>query len=304
MTPDLSVSIGPLRLKNPVMAASGTFGVGDEYAEIVDISRLGAVVVKGISLEPFDGNPPPRIVEVPSGLINSIGLQNPGVEEFLATYLPRLRRFDVPVVVNIWGRSVEEYAAVTARLERAEGWSAVEINVSCPNVSEAGCLFSSDPELFRSVVQAVRAETRRPVIVKLAPDFARITAFARIAEECGADAVSAINSLPAMSVDIETWKPRLGNISGGLTGPAIHPVAVKMVWDICRAVRIPVIGIGGITTAAEAIEFFLVGARAVAVGTATFANPRAALEVIDGLRRYMNRFGLASMDELIGRIRI
>jgi dihydroorotate dehydrogenase (NAD+) catalytic subunit len=286
------------------MVASGTFGYGPEYADLVDLGRLGAIVVKGICLEPTRGNPTPRTVEVASGLINAIGLQNPGAEGFAREYLPFLRRHDVPVIVNIWGHTVEEYAGVAARLDREEGIAAFELNVSCPNIKEGSRAFGTNPDAFRRVIEAVRRRTRRPIIPKLAPNVADIAAFARDAESAGADAISLVNSLPAMAVDIETRRPILGNVTGGLTGPAIHPVAVKLVWEAARAVRIPVIGMGGIVTAKEAVEFLVVGARAVAVGTATFSNPLAALEVIDGLGEYLARHGMASVAELSGSLRL
>jgi dihydroorotate dehydrogenase (NAD+) catalytic subunit len=303
MTPDLSVSLGPLRLRNPVLVASGTFGYGPEYADLVDLSRLGAIVVKGIRLDPTAGNPPPRTVEVASGLINAIGLQNPGVDGFVRDYLPFLRRHDVPVVVNIWGRTVDEYAEVAGRFDAVEGIAALEVNVSCPNIKEGSRAFGTNPEMFRRVLDAVRARTRLPMIPKLAPNVPDIAAFARDAERAGADAVSLINSMPAMAIDIETRRPRLGHVTGGLTGPAIRPIAVRCVWEAARAVRIPVIGMGGIMTAADAVEMMIAGASAVAVGTANFVNPLASIEVIDGLRDYLARHGLASPRDLTGSLR-
>jgi dihydroorotate dehydrogenase (NAD+) catalytic subunit len=287
-------------MRNPVMVASGTFGYGPEYADLVDLNRLGAIVVKGISLKPVTGNPPLRTAETVGGLINAIGLQNPGVEGFVRDYLPFLRRHDAPVIVNIWGRTVEEYEQVAAGFEGVEGIAGLEVNVSCPNIKEGSCLFGSDPALFRKAISAVRKQTRRPLIVKLAPDLSRIAHFARAAEECGANAVSLINSIPAMAIDIEKRRPKLGNVTGGLSGPAIKPIALKMVWEAARAVRIPVIGIGGIAGAGDALEFLLAGAQAVAVGTANFLNPVAALEIADGLRDYLARNGMNSVRELLG----
>lgn len=300
---DLSVEIGGIRMKNPVMVASGTFGYGPEYAELVDLERLGAIVVKGISPKPVMGNRPMRTTETVGGLINAIGLQNPGIEGFLRDYLPFLRRHDVPVIVNIWGRTVEEYEDVAAGFDGAEGVAGLEVNVSCPNIKEGSCLFGGDPALFRRVVSAVRAKTRRPLIVKLAPDISRIALFARAAEECGADAISLINSIPAMAIDIETRRPKLGNVTGGLSGPAIKPIALKMVWEAARAVKIPVIGIGGIACAADAIEFLLAGAAAIAVGTATFLNPAAAIEIAGGIGDYLARHGLKRVKDLTGGLR-
>ena len=302
--PDLSVQIGNLRMQNPVTVASGTFGYGPEYAELVDLDRLGAIVVKGIRMEPTFGNPTPRTVETASGLINAIGLPGPGVEGFVRDYLPFLRRHTVPVIVNIWGRTLEEYGEVAARLDGVEGVHALEINVSCPNIKEGSRAFGTNVDTFQRVVALVRSRTRLPVIPKLAPNVPDIAAFARAAEECGADGISLINSIPAMAIDIETRRPKLGNVTGGLTGPAIHPVAVKLVWEAARAVRIPVIGMGGIASAADALEFIIAGASAVAVGTANFVRPTAPLDVLEGIRAYFVRHGLASLGELRGTLRL
>ena len=301
--PDLTVHIGSLKMRNPVMTASGTFGYGPEYDGLVDYRRLGALVVKGIRMDPMPGNPTPRTVETHSGLINAIGLPGPGVDGFIRDYLPFLRARDVPVIVNIWGRTVGEYAQVAERLSAEEGVHGLEINVSCPNIKEGSKAFGVDLDAFRRVIDAVRARTRLPVIPKLAPNVRDIAAFARAAEDGGADAVSLINSIPAMAVDIETRTPRLGNITGGLTGPAIHPVAVKLVWEAARAVRIPVIAMGGIQEAADAIEFIIVGAAAVAVGTATFVNPGTAVEVAEGIERYLVRQGFPSVAALRGSLK-
>jgi len=301
--PDLRVNLGGVRMKNPVMVASGTFGYGPEYADLVDLNRLGALVVKGVSLEPCRGNPPPRTVEVASGLINAIGLQNPGAEGFLREYLPFLRQFDVPVIVNIWGRTVEEYAAVAERLSAAEGLAALEVNVSCPNIKEGRTAFGSHLPMFRRVLAAVRLKTKLPLIPKLAPDLSQIKAFAQAAEEEGADAISLINSIPALAIDIETRRPVLGNRTGGLSGPAIKPIALKLVWEAAQAVRIPVVGIGGIAAAADAVEYLIAGASAVAIGTANFTEPTTALTVIDGLRDYLARHGFGAVKELVGTLR-
>ena len=302
-SPDLSVNLGGVRMKNPVMVASGTFGYGPEYADLVDLNRLGALVVKGISLEPWRGNPPPRTVEVASGLINAIGLQNPGAEGFLRDYLPFLRQFDVPVIVNIWGRTVEEYAAVAERLSAADGLAALELNVSCPNVKEGRTAFGTNLPMFRRVLAAVRLKTRLPLIPKLAPDLSQIKAFAQAAEEEGADAISLINSIPALAIDIETRRPVLGNRTGGLSGPAIKPIALKLVWEAAQAVRIPIVGMGGIASAADAVEFIIAGASAVAIGTANFSEPTTALTVMDGLREYLIRHNLGTVKELVGALR-
>lgn len=302
--PDCTVQIGSLRMRNPVMTASGTFGYGPEYDGLVDYRRLGALVVKGIRMDPTPGNPTPRTVEVHSGLINAIGLPGPGVEGFIRDYLPFLRTRDVPAIVNIWGKTVEEYAAVAERLSAEEGVHGLEINVSCPNIKEGSKAFGTDLDAFRRVVRAVRARTRLPVIPKLAPNVSDIAAYARAAEECGADAVSLINSIPAMAVDIETRTPKLGNVTGGLSGPAIHAIAVKLVWEAARAVRIPVIAMGGIQDARDAIEFIIVGAAAVAVGTASFVHPATAVDVVEGIEEYLIRHGLPSVGALRGTLRL
>ena len=291
-------------MKNPVMVASGTFGYGPEYADLIDLNRLGAIVVKGISREPVRGNPPPRTVEVASGLINAIGLQNPGVDGFVSEYMPFLRKFDVPVIVNIWGRSIEEYAHVAERFDAVEGVAGLEVNVSCPNIKEGSCMFGSNLDMFQRVIAAVREKTKLPLIPKLAPDIAGIKTFAKAAEECGADAISLINSIPAMAIDIEERRPKLGNVTGGLSGPAIKPIAVKMVWEAARAVKIPIVGIGGISSAADALEFIIAGATAVAVGTANFTEPATAMAVIEGIEAYLVRHGMKSIAELVGSLRI
>ncbi len=302
--PDLTVHLGALRLKNPVMVASGTFGYGPEYADLVDLNRLGAIVVKGISPEPVQGNPPPRTVEVASGLINAIGLHNPGVRGFIDEYLPFLRRYDVPVIVNIWGRSIEDYVLVAERLGAVQGVSAIEINVSCPNIKEGSCVFGSNLDMFRRVITAVRKVSKLPLIPKLAPDLSNVRNFARAAEECGANAISLTNSLPAMAIDVETRRPKLGNVTGGLSGPAIRPVAIKLVWEASRAVKIPVIGMGGITNATDALEFIIAGASAVAVGTANFTNPLTAIEVVDGIEAYLVRHEMDRIAPLVGSLQV
>ena len=300
--PEMTVDVGGIRMKNPVMAASGTFGYGREYADILDLNKLGAIVVKGISLKPAAGNPVPRLKEVAGGLINAIGLQNPGVDAFLRDHLPFLRSFDTPVIVNVWGHDIAEYAEVARRLDGAKGVSGLEINISCPNIKKGGISFGTNPDMMREALSAVRSATSLPMIPKLSPNVPDIAEFARIAEECGANAVSLINSIPAMAIDVETRRPALANITGGLTGPAIHPVAVRLVWQACRAVRIPVIGMGGIVSAADALEFIIAGATAVAVGTATFADPLAMLSVIDGIEDYLRRHRMKGVRELIGSL--
>ena len=303
---NLQVDFGKFQLPNPVMTASGTFGYGMEYANFYDISRLGAVVVKGIRMVPSDGNPTPRVAEVTGGMLNAIGLQGPGVEKFLHDehYLPGLRRTKARVIVNIWGKTPEEYAEVAAKLEAeaAADLTALEINISCPNVKAGGAAFGTDPKLAEQVISAVRNATKLPLITKLSPNVTSIAEFARIAENCGSDAVSLINTLAAMSIDIETRRPKLANITGGLSGPAVKPVAVKMVRDVYNAVKIPIIGMGGIACGADAVEFILAGASAVAVGTANFVDPAAPLEVIDFIGAYLDRHGFASVKDLVGAL--
>lgn len=301
--PDLSVTVGRIAMRNPVMVASGTFGYGSEYAELVDLDRLGAVVVKGISLEPAPGNAPPRMAETYGGLLNAIGLQNPGVAGFVAEHMPFLRRYKTPVIVNIWGRTLEEYGAVAERLDSVEGVAGLELNISCPNIKAGGIAFGTDPRAAAAVTALVRAKTRLPVIPKLPPNVPDITVLARAVRDAGADAVSLVNSFPAMAIDIETRRPKLANVTGGLTGPAIHPIAVKLVWEASRAVDIPVIGIGGISTAADAIEMLIAGACAVAVGTANFTDPTVSLKIADGIRDYLAERGFRSVREIVGTVR-
>lgn len=300
--PDLSVRLGPLRLKNPVMTASGTFGYGEEFADFLDLGCLGAVVVKGISLLPRPGNPPPRIVETPAGMINAIGLENVGVEVFLASRLPRLRERGVPVIVNIFGNTVEEYAELASRLDGAAGIEALEINIGCPNVKQGGMIFGTDPAMAAKVVEAVRLSTGLPLITKLTPNVTRIGEIARAVVDAGSDILSCINTVAAMAVDIFSRRPKLANVMGGLSGPAIRPVALRCTYEVVRSVNVPVIGVGGITGAADALEFLLVGARAVQVGTANFINPATAVEIVEGIERFLQVQGLAGIEEYIGTL--
>jgi len=299
---NLSVNIAGIAMKNPVMVASGTFGYGPEYADLVDLNQLGAIVVKGICLNPTTGNPTPRTAEVASGLLNAIGLPGPGVDGFVSKYMPFLRQHDVPVIVNIWGKTIEEYAEVARRFDQVDGIAGLEVNVSCPNVKEGSALFGTDLDMFRRVVEAIRAATRLPIIPKLAPNVADIAAFARAAESCGADAISLINSFPAMAVNIKTRKPKLANITGGLSGPAIRPVAVRLVWQAAQAVNIPVIGMGGISRLDDALEFFFVGADAIALGTVNFTNPAAALTLVRDLEKYLAGIQVSSLSEIVGTV--
>jgi dihydroorotate dehydrogenase (NAD+) catalytic subunit len=301
---DLTVNAGGLFLKNPVIAASGTFGYGEEYASFCDINRLGAIAVKGLSVEPRLGNPPPRIIETPSGMLNAIGLQNVGVEGFIAEKLPFLRRFDVKVIANIFGETIEEYQKLSAILSRAEGVHAIEINVSCPNVKQGGAIFGSDPDTAAEVTKKVSAETDLPVIVKLTPNVTDITQIALAVENAGANAVSLINTLTGMSVDIETRRPHLANVTGGLSGPALKPVALRMVWQVVHAVKIPVIGIGGIMAAEDALEFIIAGATAIQVGTANFIDPASTIHILNGIEDYMAGHHVADIKDLIGSLKI
>ncbi|MCG0278560.1 MAG: dihydroorotate dehydrogenase [Thermanaeromonas sp.] len=302
--PNLTVELAGLKLQNPVMPASGTFGFGEEYSRYVDLNALGALVTKSITLEPRLGNLPPRVVETPAGLLNSIGLQNPGLEVFIREKMPFLRRFKPPVIVNIAGSTVEEYAELARRLEKVPGVAALEVNISCPNVKEGGMAFGSDPQQAARVIKAVRQATSLPVIAKLTPNVTDIVAVAQAVEEAGADAVSLINTLTGMAVDWEKRRPVLGNIVGGLSGPAIKPVALYAVWRVARAVRVPVIGMGGIMSARDALEFLLVGARAVAVGTANLVSPRSMLEIIHGLKEYLREHNIDDINEIIGGLEV
>jgi len=299
---NLAVEVAGLRFKNPLVAASGTFGYGVEYEGLLDLSRLGGIVSKGLYMEPRDGCATPRIVETPSGLLNAIGLQGVGVRAFVRDVLPRLRRYDTVVLVNVCGDTVEEYAEVTRVLDGAPGVHGLEINISCPNVKKGGMAFGGDPVMTHEVVKAVRKVTRLPVIPKLSPNVGDITVFARAAEEAGADALSCINTLLGLAVDVETRKPRLAFGTGGLSGPAIRPVAVRMAWQAARAVRIPVIGIGGIASARDALEFLIAGCRAVQVGTANFVDPGLYDRLLDELEDYLGRHGLTDVNQVVGTL--
>ncbi|MFA7383322.1 MAG: dihydroorotate dehydrogenase [Desulfurivibrionaceae bacterium] len=299
-TPDMRVSIGSLVLKNPVLTASGTFGYGKEFAPYVNLHFLGGVVVKGISLAPRRGNPPPRIVETASGMLNAIGLENVGLDRFISEKMPYLREIGTRVIVNILGDSLEEYQTLGQRLSEVEGISGLEVNISCPNVKKGGVAFGTDPAMAEAVTRAVCAHSTLPVIVKLSPNVSDITQIARAAEAGGAQAVSLINTLLGMAIDTKSRRPRLANIVGGLSGPAIKPIALRMVWQVAQAVKIPVIGIGGITSTEDALEFLLAGATAIEVGTANFVNPRASQEIVAGLDRYLTDNRLSRISEVIG----
>jgi len=298
----MNVEIAGLKLKNPVMTASGTFGYGEEYSDYVDLNRLGGIVVKGLSLKPRPGNPPPRIMETSGGMLNAVGLQNVGVDVFIDEKLPFLRRYDVAVIANIYGESYKEYAQVARKLSRSEGVHALEINVSCPNVKKGGLSFGSDPKAAAEVTRRVKAETHLPVIVKLTPNVTDITTIALSVENAGADAVSLINTITGMSIDLRNRTPHLKNITGGLSGPAIKPVALRMVWQVAQKVSIPVIGIGGIMTAEDALEFMIAGAKAVQIGTASFVNPCASVEIIDGIRHYIRENKIKNIADIVGTL--
>ncbi|MDF2566114.1 MAG: Dihydroorotate dehydrogenase [Massilibacillus sp.] len=299
----LEIDIAGIKMKNPIMTGSGTFGFGEEYSDFVDLNKIGAVVVKGTTLLPRCGNDGVRIAETPSGMLNCIGLENPGVEHFLSDILPRLKKYDVPIIVNVSGNTVEEYGQL-AKILDVYGIAAVELNVSCPNVKEGGIVFGTNRDSAAAVVREVKRNTSKPVIIKLSPNVTDIADMAVAVEEAGADAISMINTLIGMVIDVDTWKPVLGNITGGLSGPAVKPVAVRMVWQVAQVVKIPIIGMGGIMTAEDAIEFFLAGASAVAIGTANFVNPSAVEDVAKGIQEYLVKKKLTHVSQLIGQLKV
>ncbi len=301
---DLSVRIGALQLRNPIIAASGCFGYGVEYASAVDLASLGAVAVKGLFLHEREGHPPPRIVETPAGMINAIGLQGIGVHRFVAEKLPELRRLRATTIVNICGSTLDEYCEVARVLSDAEGVAAIELNISCPNIKAGGIQFGCSLTGTHDVVSAVRKVTHLPVIPKLTPNVTDVASFARAAEEAGADAVSLVNTFLAMAIDIETRRPRLSNVMGGLSGPAIRPIAVRMVYECRQSVKLPIIGMGGIATAEDALEFLIAGAHAVQVGTANFVDPLIWGKLIDGVEAYLVRHRMARVEDLVGRLEL
>jgi dihydroorotate dehydrogenase (NAD+) catalytic subunit len=296
--PRLATTLCGIALRNPVLAASGTFGYGIEFAELVDLNQLGGIVTKGLSREPIAGNPAPRLWHTGSGMLNSVGLQNVGVAAFIRDKLPKLRHYSVPVFANVFGYAIDDYAEVVHALEDAEGIAAYELNVSCPNTKEGGMFFSSDTGLLTDLIARVRPLAKRPLIVKLSPNVARIEPFALAAENAGADAISLVNTFVALAIDIETHKPRIGAGFGGLSGPAIKPIALRMVYEAAQAVRIPVIGLGGIANGQDAAEFLIAGASAVQVGTATFVDPRAPLHVAQDLARVLTRLKVRDVKQL------
>jgi dihydroorotate dehydrogenase (NAD+) catalytic subunit len=300
--PDLRVDIGGVQLQNPVLTASGTFGYAREFEHLVDLNRLGGIIVKGLSLAPTKGNPPPRIAETPCGMLNAIGLENVGIEAFMAEKLPFLQTLAPPLIVNIYGKLEEEYIRLAARIEEVETITGVEVNISCPNVRAGGMAFGVDPQAAYSVVRAVRRQTGKLLVVKLSPNVTDITEIARAAEDAGADCLSLINTLTAMAIDIETRRPRLANVTGGLSGPAIKPVALRMVWQVARTAKVPIIGIGGIISAEDALEFIIAGASAIEVGTANFVNPHATTDIIDGIEKFLTERGIDRISDLIGTL--
>ncbi|SET08512.1 dihydroorotate dehydrogenase (NAD+) catalytic subunit [Natronincola peptidivorans] len=303
MRPSLKVNIGGIELENPIMTASGTFGSGKEYGDFVDLNRLGAVVVKGVSSVAWKGNPTPRVAETHGGMLNSVGLQNPGVEEFIKKDIPFLRGYDTKIIVNIAGKTVEEYCAVAERLSK-EDVDMIELNISCPNVKEGGVSFGTNRDMAEYVTREVKKYTKQPLIVKLSPNVTDIVEIAKAAVDGGADALSLINTLTGMAIDIHKRKPILANVVGGLSGPAIKPVAVRMVYQVAQAVKVPIIGMGGIMTGEDAVEFMLAGATAVAVGTANFMNPTATTDILEGIEKYMSQYKIKDIKEIQGSLMI
>ena len=302
MKPNLSVEIAGIALRNPVMTASGTFGYGQEFAPYLDLEQIGAFVTKGLSMKPKAGNPTPRIVETPGGMLNAIGLQNVGIDAFIAEKVPFLRTIDTPAIVNLYGNTLEEYGELAARIDGIPEVAGVEVNISCPNVKQGGIVFGTDPAAAAEVVGLVRRNTTKPLIVKLSPNVTDVVVMAKSCVDAGAEALSLINTLTGMAIDLAKRRPILANVTGGLSGPAIKPVALRMVWQVAKAVQVPVIGIGGIMTATDALEFMLAGATAVQVGTANFLDPSAAQTIAAGMEQYLCDNGIADIRELIGAL--
>ena len=298
----LKTEIAGIKMNTPIFTASGTFGFGEEFEEFLDLSEIGGVVVKGTTLQPRRGNDGVRMTETPSGMLNCIGLENPGVEFFLSEILPRIKKYNMNVIVNISGSTVEEYGTLSEMLD-VDGIAGIELNVSCPNVKEGGIVFGTDPKAAASVVSEAKKHTSKPVILKLSPNVTDIVTMAKAVEAAGADVISLINTLMGMAIDVKTWRPVLGNITGGLSGPCVKPVALRMVWQVAQAVKVPIIGMGGIMTAEDAVEFFLAGASAVSIGTANFVDPRTPAVVADGLAAYLESRGLRNISELVGQLK-
>ena len=300
--PDLTVDIGGLELLNPVMTASGTFGYAREFDHYLDLNRLGGIIVKGLSLKPSKGNPPPRIVETDCGMLNAIGLENVGIDGFIKDKLPFLATLRPPIITNIYGKTVEEYARLAERIGSLDAVNGLEVNISCPNVKQGGVAFGSDPKIAAEVVTAVREKTTKHLMVKLSPNVTDIALMARVVEDAGADALSLINTITGMAVDLSTRRPKLANVTGGLSGPAIKPVALRMVWQVAQVVKIPIVGVGGIMNATDALEYMMVGATAVQVGTANFVNPGSTMSIIDGIQLWLQQEGLDNITQLIGTL--
>jgi len=299
---NLAVSIGDLKFKNPVMTASGTFGYGPEFDDFMDVSKLGAIFIKGLTMEPREGNRYPRMAETPAGMLNAVGLQNKGVDYFETSIYPKIKDYDTAIIVNINGNYIEDYVNLASRMDALDRIPGIELNISCPNVKMGGMVFGTNLEMAREVTKAVRSAYSKKLIVKLSPNVTNVVDFARVAEEEGADSISLINTLLGMSVDVKNMKPALSTITGGLSGPAIKPVALRMVWQVARAVKIPVIGMGGIMTASDALEFLLAGATAVQIGTASFIDPQAAIKILEGIEEFMSEKRFSDISEIIGYI--
>ncbi|MCF8069377.1 MAG: dihydroorotate dehydrogenase [Desulfobacterales bacterium] len=302
--PTLSVDIGKIILNNPVMTASGTFGYAGEFNELLDLKRLGGIIVKGLALKPTKGNPPPRIVETASGMLNAIGLENIGIDAFINEKIPFLKDLGTPVFVNIYGTSIDEYVELAKRIDNVSEIAGIEVNISCPNVKSGGIAFGVDPFMAGEVISAVRKHTIKPLMVKLSPNVTDIVEMALSVESAGADSISLINTLTGMAIDINSRRPILANITGGLSGPAIKPVALRMVWQVARRVKVPVIGIGGIMSAEDALEFIVAGASAIQVGTANFINPAVTMNIIDGIDAYMVKHNIANIKDLTGTLKV
>ncbi|MGD9054730.1 MAG: dihydroorotate dehydrogenase [Desulfobacterales bacterium] len=300
--PDLKVILGDIKLQNPVLTASGTFGYAQEFEGLLDLNRLGGIIVKGLALQPTKGNPPPRIVETPCGMLNAIGLENVGIDAFTDQKLPFLKTLSPPIFANIYGTCIEDYAELAARLEVLEDIAGVEVNISCPNVKAGGIAFGADPQVAHRVVESVREKTTKHLMVKLSPNVTDITLIAQAAEQAGADSLSMINTVTGMAIDIETRRPKIANITGGLSGPAIKPIALRMVWQVVQATNIPVVGIGGIISAEDALEFLIAGASAVQIGTANFINPQVTTDIIDGLEMFLAQRKIARVVDIIGTL--
>ena len=299
---NLTVDIGGLELQNPVMTASGTFGYAREFDHYIDLNRLGGIIVKGLSLKSSKGNPPPRIVETDCGMLNAIGLENVGIDGFIKDKLPFLETLRPPTIANIYGKTIEAYAQLAERIEPLDAVKGLEVNISCPNVKEGGVAFGSDPKIAGEVVKAVREKTTKHLMVKLSPNVTDIALMASVVEDAGADALSLINTITGMAVDLSTRRSKLANVTGGLSGPAIKPVALRMVWQVAQVVKIPIVGVGGIMNATDALEFMMVGATAVQVGTANFVNPGSSMAIIDGIQTWLQREGLDDIKQLIGTL--